>query len=104
LQLKAQEQQRKQAKDQTDAQLRQMQIQVEQSRVAAQAQTDRARIAADAMKVESNRKVEAMMAAAHMQDDREKMMTKLGVDVLKQLSTQNHQEKINRQKPPTKGK
>jgi hypothetical protein len=97
LQIKAQEQQRKQAKDQTDAQLKQMQIQTEQSRIAAQTQIDQQRLEVDAMKTAGARRDEAMQAAAKMRDDREKMMTKLGMDALKQMSSQTHQERINRQ-------
>jgi hypothetical protein len=99
LQIKQAEQQRKQAKDQADAMLKAKQIQVEQARIAAQTEIERE-------KMENARKNDALKTAAQMRDDREKEMTRLGVDVLKQLSSQAHQKEIQRNQPkqPSKGK
>lgn len=95
LQIKQAEQQRKAQKDQIDAQLKAQQIQIEQARIAAQAQIEQERLNADKLKV-----------AATMRDDREKEVMRMGVDVMKQLSSQAHQKESQRsqQKPPTKGK
>lgn len=97
LQLKAQEQQRKQAKDQLDAQLKAQQIQTEQARIASQAQLERE-------KMEASRKNEALRAAAEMRDAREKETARIGVDILKQLSSQAHQKEMQRGQKPPKGK
>jgi hypothetical protein len=94
LQIKAQEQQRKQAKDQLDAQLKQQQLQIEQARIASQAEIEKERINTDKLKT-----------AAEMRDSREKEAIRMGVDAMKQLSSQVHQKEIqrNQPKPPTKG-
>ena len=98
LQIKQAEQQRKAQKDQVDAQLKAQQIQVEQARIAAQAQLERE-------KLEAARKEDAIKTAAQMRDDREKETMRMGIDVLKQLSSQAHQKEIQQQRPqPTKGK
>ena len=91
LQIKQAEQQRKVQKDQTDAQLKAQQIQTEQARIAAQSLIEQERLNTDKLK-----------AAAQMRDEREKETMKMGVDVLKQLSTQAHQKEVQRGKP-TKG-
>jgi hypothetical protein len=98
LQIKQAEQQRKAQKDQIDAQLKAQQLQTEQARIAAQTGIERE-------KMENARKTDALKTAAQMRDDREKEITRLGVDVLKQLSSQAHQKDIqrNQPKPPTKG-
>jgi len=97
LQLKQAEQQRKQAKDAADIKLKEQQQQIEAARITAQTLLERE-------KMESNRKSEALRMAAEMRDTREKDAVKLGVDVLKQLSSQSHQEAMQRGRPkPTKG-
>jgi hypothetical protein len=96
LALKQAEQQRKQAKDMADIKLKEQQQQIEAARIAAQAQIERE-------KMETDRKNTALRTAAEMRDSREKDVVKLGVDVLKQLSSQAHQEAMQRQRP-TKGK
>ena len=95
LQIKQAEQQRKAQKDQVDAQLKAQQIQTEQARIAAQTQIEQERLNADKIK-----------AAATMRDEREKEMMRMGVDVMKQVSSQIHQKESQRSqpKPPTKGK
>ena len=88
LQIKQAEQQRKVAKDQADAALKAQQIQTEQARIAAQTEIERERLDADKIKV-----------AASMRDNREKEMVRMGVDVMKQLSTQAHQKEVQRSQP-----
>jgi len=98
LQLKQAEQQRKQTKDMADIKLKEQQQQIEAARIAAQTQLERE-------KMEANRKNEALRMAAEMRDTREKDAVKLGVDVLKQISSQTHQRDMQRSSPkPTKGK
>jgi hypothetical protein len=98
LQLKQAEQQRKQTKDMADIKLKEQQQQIEAARIAAQTQLERE-------KMEANRKNEALRMAAEMRDSREKDAVKLGVDVLKQISSQTHQRDMQRSSPkPTKGK
>jgi len=98
LQLKQAEQQRKQTKDMADIKLKEQQQQIEAARIAAQTQLERE-------KMEANRKNEALRMAAEMRDSREKDAVKMGVDVLKQLSSQTHQKEIQRNtSKPTKGK
>jgi hypothetical protein len=75
LQIKAQDQQRKQAKDQSDAALKAAQIDIERQRIATQAATEDKRINVDATK-----------AVAEQSRTREELMSKLSVDVLKHLS------------------
>jgi hypothetical protein len=96
LQIKQAEQQRKAQKDQIDAQLKQQQLQIEQARIAAQAAIEKERLNTDKLKT-----------AATMRDDREKEAIRMGVDVMKQLSSQVHQKEIQRNQPkqqPPKGK
>jgi hypothetical protein len=81
LQIKAAEQQRKAAKDQTDMALKAAQQQIERDRIAAQQQTDAKRIQIDAVK-----------AFAETRSNREDLMAKLSVDVLKHLSNKSHEE------------
>ena len=87
--MKAQEQQRKSAKDQTDAALKAAQLQVERDRITNQRQVEDKRIQVDAVK-----------AAVGNKADRERMMAELSVDVLKHLSTKHTTETT---KQPTKG-
>ena len=86
LQIKAQEQQRKQQKDQTDAALKAAQLQIERERITTQQQTDDKRIRVDAIK-----------AATDQGRNREEMMAKLSVDVLKHLSNKSHEEQARQQ-------
>ena len=88
LAIKQAEQQRKVAKDQADAMLKAQQIQTEQSRIAAQTEIERERLNADKIK-----------AAAQMRDSREKDTARLGVDLMKQLSSQAHQKELQRNQP-----
>jgi len=83
LQLKAQENQRKVAKDQADAALKASQQQIERERIQAQAATDDKRIRMDAAKT-----------AAQMQENKQNNMMTMGVDVLKQLSNKSHEEQL----------
>lgn len=98
LQLKQAEQQRKQSKDMADIKLKQQQQQIEAARIAAQAQLEREKLAANA-------KAEALRMAVESKGSREKDALKMGVDILKQISSQKHQQEMQRNTPkPTKGK
>ena len=100
LQLKAQENQRKAAKDQADNAIKAAQLQVERDRIQSQATVDEQRIKMDAVKM-----------AAQMQEDKQRHMMDMGVDVLKQLSNKSHEEQLRqmqeriqmRQRQPKKG-
>jgi hypothetical protein len=83
LQLKAQENQRKAAKDQADNAIKAAQLQVERDRIQTQQSTDDKRIKLDAVKM-----------AAQMQEDKQRHMMDMGVDVLKQLSNKSHEEQL----------
>jgi hypothetical protein len=91
LAIKQAEQQRKVAKDQVDAQLRQQQQQIEAARIAAQTMMEKE-------KLETQRKLEALRTAAEMRDGREKEVMRLGADVAKQLSSQAHQKEMQKPK------
>jgi hypothetical protein len=91
LAIKQAEQQRKVAKDQIDAQLRQQQQQIEAARIAAQTMMEKE-------KLETQRKLEALRTAAEMRDGREKEIMRLGADVAKQLSSQAHQNEMQKPK------
>jgi hypothetical protein len=95
LQLKQAEQQRKAEKDQIDARLKAQQMQIEQKRIAEQASIEREKMDLDKLKT-----------ASEMRDDREKEIMRMGVDVMKQLSSQSQQKELQRNQPnpPTKGK
>ena len=82
LQLKGQEQQRKVAKDQTDAQLKASQQEIERERIAAQERT-----------AAEQRKVDLMKEAARLEADKGRDEMSKGVDILKHLSTQHTQER-----------
>ena len=90
LQLKGQELQRKAQKDQTDAALKVQQLQIERERIASQQQTDDKRI-----------KVDAVKAAMGQGSNREEMMARLSVDVLKHLSNKHTEQ--TRPQPAKKG-
>jgi hypothetical protein len=90
LQLKGQELQRKSQKDQTDAALKVQQLQIERERIASQQQTDDKRI-----------KVDAVKAAMGQGSNREEMMARLSVDVLKHLSNKHTEQ--TRPQPAKKG-
>jgi hypothetical protein len=83
LQLKAEENKRKVAKDQADAALKASQQQIERDRIQAQTATDDKRIKMDAMKT-----------AAQMQNASKQDMMHMGVDILKQLSNKSHEEQL----------
>jgi hypothetical protein len=83
LQLKAQENQRKAAKDQADNAIKAAQLQVERDRIQTQQSTDDKRIKLDAVKM-----------AAQMQEDKQRHMMDMGVDVLKQLSNKSAEEQL----------
>lgn len=53
--------------------------------------------------MQAEAKLGTLRAAAEMHDQREKDVVKLGVDVLKQMSSQAHQKEMQR-RTPTKGK
>ena len=88
LQIKQAEQQRKAAKDQQDAMLKAQQQQIERQRIEEQARIEREKMDLDKIK-----------AASIMRDDREKEMMRMGVDVMKQLSSQSHQKEVQRNQP-----
>ena len=100
LAIKQAEQQRKAAKDQMDAQLKAKQQQIEAGRIISQMEMERQKLAAD-------KQMEALRVAAEMRDGREKETIKIGVDLMKQLSSQAHQKEMQNSKPepkkPTKG-
>jgi hypothetical protein len=83
LQLKAEENKRKAAKDQADNAIKAAQLQVERDRIQTQQATDDKRIKMDAVKM-----------AAQMQEDKQRHMMDTGVDVLKQLSNKSHEEQL----------
>ena len=85
LQLKAQENQRKVAKDQMDAQLKAQQIEVEKERIAVQAKVDSAK---------------AIMQNNTQKNDANKKMMFEG---LKQLSAQNNQQTLEKQRLMAQG-
>jgi hypothetical protein len=85
LQLKAQENQRKVAKDQMDAQLKAQQIEVEKERIAVQAKVDSAK---------------AIMQNQTQKGDSDK---KMFFDGLKQLSAQNNQQVLEKQRLMAQG-
>jgi hypothetical protein len=100
LQLKAQENQRKAAKDQADNAIKAAQLQIERDRIQTQQATDDKRIKMDAVKM-----------AAQMQEDKQRHMMDMSVDVLKQLSNKSAEEQLRqmqeriqmRQRQPKKG-
>ena len=83
LQLKAEENKRKAAKDQADNAIKAAQLQVERDRIRAQTDTDDKRI-----------KIDAVKTAAQMSADKEGRMIDRGVDILKQLSNKSHEEQL----------
>jgi hypothetical protein len=89
LQIKMAEQQRKAQKDQVDAQLKAQQQQIETGRILAQTELEREKMAA-------NQKMEAVRVATEMSDGRERETIKIGVDLMKQLSSQAHQKEIQK--------
>jgi chaperonin GroES len=96
LAIKQAEQQRKMMKDQTDAQLKAKQQQIEAGRIISQMEMEKMKLAADSQ-------MEAIRTAAEMRDGRERETIKIGVDLMKQLSSQAHQKEIQQGKKPTKG-
>jgi hypothetical protein len=95
LQIKQAEQQRKAQKDQIDAELRQQQIATEQARIAAQTQIERE-------KMESSAKIDMLKTAAELREVKDKELVRMGMDVMKQLSSQAHQKEIQRNQQPNK--
>ena len=83
LQLKAEENKRKAAKDQADNAIKAAQLNIERDRIQSQTATDDKRIKMDAMKT-----------AVQMQGDKQRHMMDMGVDVLKQLSNKSHEEQL----------
>jgi len=83
LQLKAQENQRKAAKDQADNALKASQQQIERERIQTQQETDDKRIRMDVLKT-----------VAQMKADKESQMVEKGVDIMKQLSNKSHEEQL----------
>ena len=100
LQLKAEENKRKAAKDQADNAIKAAQLQIERDRIQTQQATDDKRI-----------KIDAIKTAVQMESDKQRHMTDIGVDVLKQLSNKSHEEQLRamqeriqmRQRQPKKG-
>jgi hypothetical protein len=91
LQLKAQEQQRKVQKDQTDAEFKAQQLQLEGMRLLAQHKSS-----------SEQQKNDMIKTAAQLEASKKQHVIDKGVDVLKQLSTQNHRDRQLLNKP-TKG-
>jgi hypothetical protein len=91
LQLKTAEQQRKVQKDQTDAQFKAEQLKLEQLRLLSQHDNNK-----------GNQKNDMLKTAAQLQANKQQDLLGKGVEVLKQLSTQNFQGKQQTNKP-TKG-
>jgi len=83
LQLKAEENKRKAAKDQADNAIKAAQLQVERDRIRSQTDTADKRI-----------KVDAVKTVMTMKADQQRHMTDTGVDVLKQLSNKSHEEQL----------
>ena len=83
LQLKAEENKRKAAKDQADNAIKAAQLQIERDRIQTQQATDDKRIKMDAVKM-----------AAQMQEDKQRHMMDMSVDVLKQLSNKSAEEQL----------
>jgi hypothetical protein len=83
LQLKAQDNQRKAAKDQADNAINAARVQVERDRIRSQADTDEKRIKMDALKT-----------VAQMESSGKNNMMSMGVDVLKQLSNKSHEQQL----------
>jgi hypothetical protein len=79
LALKGQEQQRKAAKDQSDASFKAQQIEL-----------DKARIAADLAKSKASQQLDGIKTAAQLAADKRKHMIDTGVGVLNKLSDQHH--------------
>jgi hypothetical protein len=92
LAIKQAEQQRKMMKDQTDAELKAKQQQIEAGRIISQMEIEREKLAAD-------KQMEAIRTAAEMREGRERETIKIGVDLMKQLSSQAHQKEIQGGKP-----
>jgi hypothetical protein len=82
LALKGQEQQRKVAKDQKDAQLKASQQEIERERIAAQERT-----------AAEQRKADLLKEAAKLEADKGREGINKSVEVLKHLSTQRMQER-----------
>ena len=83
LQLKAEENKRKAAKDQADNAIKAAQLQIERDRIQTQQAIDDKRI-----------KIDAVKTAVQMQADQQRHMVDTGVDVLKQLSNKSHEEQL----------
>ena len=83
LQLKAEENKRKAAKDQADNAIKAAQLQIERDRIQSQAAIDDKRI-----------KIDAVKTAVQMSADKEGRMIDRGVDILKQLSNKSHEEQL----------
>ncbi len=86
LQLKAQEQQRKAAKDATDAQFK-----------AKQLELDQARLSVDAAKADKQQKNDLVKSAAQLEANKQQNMIKTGADMLKHMSTTQHQKNMKKQ-------
>ena len=83
LQLKAEENKRKAAKDQADNAIKAAQLQIERDRIRSQTDTDDKRI-----------KIDAVKTVMTMKSDQQRHMTDTGVDILKQLSNKSHEEQL----------
>jgi len=88
LEIKKAEQQRKTQKDQADAQYKAEQLQVEKQRIEAQTQIERERLRAANIKATEERK-----------DSRDRESVKLVIDTIQQMSDQEHQKEIQRNQP-----
>lgn len=88
LEIKKAEQQRKTQKDQADAQYKAEQLQVEKQRIEAQTQIERERLMAANIKATEERK-----------DSRDRESVKLVIDTIQQMSDQEHQKEIQRNQP-----
>lgn len=106
LQIKAQDQQRKVQKDQTDAQFKMQQMQIERERIQMQAQTDMAKTSAQLQATKEGEQARIGADLLKHQVDKGHDKEKQTKQLLAQGLQQAHQFQIQRQKPttPTKTK
>ena len=83
LQLKAQDLQRKTAKDQTDAQLKAQQQQIEMARIAAQKQQAQATIATKAMADNKSHELKASEAMSRIQTENKRIQIDMAKELLR---------------------
>jgi hypothetical protein len=94
LELKEQDNQRKAAKDQADNAIKAAQLQIERDRIQTQQATDDKRIQMQQATENQRVKLDAVKMAAQMQENKQRHMMDIGVDVLKKLSDKSHEEQL----------